>query len=47
MNVPPPGADRLALARHTYLWDPWFHLWGLLVAAAMVRTRAAAGEPPR
>lgn len=45
--VPPPGADRLALAWHAYLWDPGFLLWGLLVAATMVRTRPAAGETPR
>ncbi len=34
----PPHADRLALAWHAYLWDPWFLLWGLLVAGVMART---------
>jgi hypothetical protein len=32
-------ADRYALAWHTYLWDPWFLVWGLLVAAALLRSR--------
>ena len=26
------GADHRALAWHAYLWDPWFLIWGLLVA---------------
>jgi len=30
-------ADRRALAWHAYLWDPWFLVWGLLIAAALVR----------
>jgi len=25
------GADRRAMAGHTFLWDPWFLVWGLLV----------------
>jgi len=33
------GADRRALAWHAYLWDPWFLLWGALVAAALLRSR--------
>jgi hypothetical protein len=33
------GADRRALAWHTYLWDPWFLIWGLLVAGALRRGR--------
>jgi hypothetical protein len=36
-----PGktADRLALAWHAYLWDPWFFAWGLLALAALLLTR--------
>lgn len=33
------GADHRALAWHAYLWDPWFLLWGVLVTAALVRSR--------
>jgi Protein of unknown function (DUF3995) len=29
------GADHHALAWHTYLWDPWFLLWGLLCIVAL------------
>lgn len=36
------GADGRALRWHTYLWDPWFLLWGVLVAVALRQTR-----PPR
>jgi hypothetical protein len=36
------GADHRALAWHAYLWDPWFLLWGLLVTAALVRSRRPA-----
>ncbi|TWP36645.1 DUF3995 domain-containing protein [Leekyejoonella antrihumi] len=32
-------ADYRALAWHAYLWDPWFLLWGLLIAAALVARR--------
>jgi hypothetical protein len=35
----PANADHRALAWHAYLWDPWFLLWGLLVAAALLRSR--------
>ena len=28
-------ADHRALAWHAYLWDPWFLIWGLLIAAAL------------
>jgi hypothetical protein len=31
------NADHKALAWHAYLWDPWFLVWGLLIAAALVR----------
>jgi hypothetical protein len=30
------GADRRALAWHTYLWDPWFLVWGLAVAGVLI-----------
>lgn len=32
-------ADHYALAWRAYLWDPWFLLWGLLAAAALLRAR--------
>jgi hypothetical protein len=32
--------DHRALAWHTYLWDPWFLMWGLLVAGALRVTAA-------
>jgi hypothetical protein len=35
-------ADRRALAWHAYLWDPWFLVWGLLIAAALLRARAGS-----
>jgi hypothetical protein len=37
-------ADHRALAWHAYLWDPWFLIWGLLVAGALLcgRPRRAA-----
>lgn len=44
-------ADRRALAWHAYLWDPWFLVWGVLLATALgtsrrsrVRRRRAAGR---
>ena len=33
------GADQRALEWHAYLWDPWFLVWGLLVTAALLRSR--------
>jgi len=33
-------ADRRALVWHTYLWDPWFLVWGLLVVVALALTPA-------
>jgi hypothetical protein len=30
-----PGADRRALAWHTYVWDPWFLLWGVAFSASL------------
>jgi len=43
--TPAASADHRALAWHAYLWDPWFLLWGALVAAALARSRqpGAAG----
>ena len=32
-------ADHRAQTWHTYLWDPWFLVWGLLAAAALLRSR--------
>jgi hypothetical protein len=32
-------ADHWALAWHTFLWDPWFLLWGLVLGAALWRSR--------
>jgi hypothetical protein len=37
--APAASADHRALAWHAYLWDPWFLLWGVLVTAALVRSR--------
>lgn len=36
--------DRRALVWHAFLWDPWFLLWGLLIAAAL---RCFAYRRPR
>lgn len=33
-----------ALAWHAYLWDPWFLLWGLLVATALLRIGRHPGD---
>lgn len=33
-------ADHRALAWHTYLWDPWFLLWGAIVAVSLTRGRS-------
>jgi hypothetical protein len=38
-------ADQTALRWHAFLWDPWFLLWGLLLAAALVLSRRPAPEP--
>jgi Protein of unknown function (DUF3995) len=42
---PGPGADHRALAWHAYLWDPWFLVWGLLVAGALARGRGHRSYP--
>jgi len=38
------NADHKALRWHAYLWDPWFLLWGVLLAAALARSRVAQSE---
>ena len=48
--APAASADHRALAWHVYLWDPWFLLWGVLVTAALIRSRephAARTAPGR
>jgi hypothetical protein len=37
---PGRAADRRALVWHTYLWDPWFLVWGVLVVLALALTPA-------
>lgn len=34
-----PDADLYALTWHTFFWDPWFLLWGILVLVALRRSR--------
>jgi hypothetical protein len=41
---PSAGADHRASAWHAYLWDPWFLVWGLLVAIALWRGRHPHGH---
>lgn len=44
-----PDADQRGLVWHTYLWDPWFLLWGLafIVGLGLTRRRrAASGRGP-
>jgi len=33
------ATDRRTLTWYAYLWDPWFLVWGLLAAAALLRDR--------
>jgi uncharacterized BrkB/YihY/UPF0761 family membrane protein len=40
------NADHRALRWHAFLWDPWFLIWGLLLAAAM-RDRGIEGHHGR
>ncbi len=44
-----PGrtADRLALAWHAYLWDPWFLVWGLLVVITLIVNPTDGGNVGR
>jgi hypothetical protein len=39
-------ADFTALRWHTYLWDPWFLLWGVLLATALWRSRPRSAHRP-
>lgn len=32
-------ADHKALQWHTFLWDPWFLVWGLMLATALALSR--------
>jgi Protein of unknown function (DUF3995) len=36
---PAANADHKALRWHAFLWDPWFLVWGLLLAAGLARSR--------
>lgn len=36
------SADHRAFAWHSFLWDPWFLVWGLLVTAALLRAQHRA-----
>ncbi len=38
------NANHLALKWHAYLWDPWFLVWGILVAVAQWRSRPTTPE---
>lgn len=38
----PAAPNRRAFAWHTFLWDPWFLVWGLLVVVALLRSRLTA-----
>ncbi|MEO7555336.1 MAG: DUF3995 domain-containing protein [Acidimicrobiales bacterium] len=39
-------ADQRAMTWHAYLWDPWFLIWGLLVGAALLRSRQRRNDAP-
>ena len=41
---PSASADHRASAWHAYLWDPWFLVWGLLVAIALWRAPHPHGQ---
>lgn len=38
------GANEYAMSWHTYFWDPWFLVWGILILVALRTSRPA---PPR
>ena len=40
------ATDWRALVWHTYLWDPWFLVWGLLVVLALALTPAKRTRAP-
>ncbi len=35
---PAANADHKALRWHAYLWDPWFLVWGVLLATGLARS---------
>ena len=35
---PAANADHKALRWHAYLWEPWFLVWGLLLATGLARS---------
>jgi hypothetical protein len=37
-------ANAKALRWHAFLWDPWFLLWGLLLAAALLLSRSSSDD---
>lgn len=37
-----PDADRHTLRWHAFFWDPWFLLWGVCLAAALILSRRRA-----
>ena len=39
-------ADHKALQWHAFLWDPWFLVWGLLLATALTLTRRPSTDRP-
>jgi hypothetical protein len=41
---PSARADRKALQWHAFLWDPWFLVWGLVLAIALTLTRRASND---
>lgn len=40
------NADQKALRWHAFLWDPWFLVWGLLLAVGLVRSRRSRAALP-
>ncbi len=43
----PANTDWQALTWHAYLWDPWFLVWGALIATALLRSRATPRRATR
>ncbi len=43
---PAANADHKALRWHAYLWDPWFLVWGLLLAAGLACSRQSRAVAP-
>ena len=40
-----PDADHRAVAWHTFVWDPWFLLWGLALGATLWSTAPGREVP--